>query len=329
MDDGVTKGGIAAWASVYDGHGGDATAIWLKNKLKGFVDKFWANGAMVEVRLETMTTTTTTTKHDLLRNMLFFSSFSCLLSSILLLGGCELQSCIEEAFREADKKLLSPKGGFMGLGERGVGGSRCGATQTTAFVFTDPKDGKAKLVSANVGDGRTLLIRGGQALELSEEHVPDKEEERKRIERMNPNPKLPLVRYVAGTWRVGGLLALSRAFGDAYLKSSLQFEGVSAGSDGYSSGFGLLALPFVSVTELTAADSWIVVASDGLFNEEERGGGGGLSNADVAEILGSVAGASANDVAEILASTAQQVGSTDDVTVTLMKLNNSMLPKGK
>ena len=55
------------------------------------------------------------------------------------------------------------------------------------------------------------------------------QEERDRIEAMNPNPKLPLVRYQGGTWRVGGLLALSRAFGDAYLKGSLQFEGVAAG----------------------------------------------------------------------------------------------------
>ena len=29
---------------------------------------------------------------------------------------------------------------------------------------------------------------------------------------------MALVRYVGGTWRVGGLLALSRAFGDAYMK---------------------------------------------------------------------------------------------------------------
>lgn len=49
----------------------------------------------------------------------------------------------------------------------------------------------------------------------------------------NPNPNMPLVRYVGGTWRVGGLLALSRAFGDAYLKGTGQFEGVPAGSDGY------------------------------------------------------------------------------------------------
>lgn len=44
------------------------------------------------------------------------------------------------------------------------------------------------------------------------------EAERKRIEQYNPNPKMPLVRFVGGTWRVGGLLALSRAFGDAYMK---------------------------------------------------------------------------------------------------------------
>jgi hypothetical protein len=47
------------------------------------------------------------------------------------------------------------------------------------------------------------------------------------------------VRYVGGTWRVGGLLALSRAFGDAYLKGPGQFEGVSFyANDSYSSGFG-------------------------------------------------------------------------------------------
>ena len=62
-----------------------------------------------------------------------------------------------------------------------------------------------------------------------------------RIESQNPNPKQPLVRYVGGTWRVGGLLALSRAFGDAYMKSSGLNEGVAMGSDGYSSGFGVVA----------------------------------------------------------------------------------------
>jgi protein phosphatase 1K len=61
------------------------------------------------------------------------------------------------------------------------------------------------------------------------------------------------VRFVGGTWRVGGILALSRAFGDAYLKGSLQFEGVRAGSDGYSSGFGVISEPDTVLTELTRA----------------------------------------------------------------------------
>lgn len=77
------------------------------------------------------------------------------------------------------------------------------------------------------------------------------EEERIRIENKNPNPKMPLVRYVGGTWRVGGILALSRAFGDAYMKSSLQFEGLRASSDGYSSGFGVIAEPDTSLTDIT------------------------------------------------------------------------------
>ena len=62
---------------------------------------------------------------------------------------------------------------------------------------------------------------------------------------------MPLVRYVGGTWRTGGILALSRAFGDAYLKGSGQFEGVPSGSDGYSSGFGVIADPTVALTPLT------------------------------------------------------------------------------
>jgi len=44
--------------------------------------------------------------------------------------------------------------------------------------------------------------------------------------------------------------ALSRAFGDAYLKSSAQFEGVPAGSDGYSSGFGLTCEPYITVEDV-------------------------------------------------------------------------------
>lgn len=114
-----------------------------------------------------------------------------------------------------------------------------------------------KLLSANVGDARVLLSRGGKVKQLSTDHVPDDENERERIERANPNPRMPLVRYVGETWRVGGLLALSRAFGDAYMKGSLQFEGISSGSDDYSAGFGVVAEPTQQVVDITTEDSWV------------------------------------------------------------------------
>lgn len=60
-----------------------------------------------------------------------------------------------------------------------------------------------------------------------------------RIESQNPNPKNPMVRYVGGTWRVGGLLALSRAFGDAYLKGELSKGGRDLRQDGDEVMIGL------------------------------------------------------------------------------------------
>lgn len=71
-----------------------------------------------------------------------------------------------------------------------------------------------------------------------------------RIESQNPNPKSTLVRFESGTWRVGGILALSRAFGDAFLKGSLQFEGIPEGSDNYSTGFGVIADPHITIIDM-------------------------------------------------------------------------------
>jgi protein phosphatase 1K len=230
------------------------------------------------------------------------------------------EKAVSEAFIQADKAILAPKGGFMGMvGERGVGGSKCGSTAAVALIFKNK--GRSQLLTANSGDARILLLRGGQAVQLTEDHVPDNENERNRIERFNPNPKMPLVRYVGGTWRVGGLLALSRAFGDAYLKGSDQFEGVSFyASDTYASGFGLIAEPHTSVTDLTDDDSWIIVTSDGLLANEERGGGGGLSNEDVVSICNKLASRSCDEIAAELTKQAVAQGSTDDVTTLVLKL---------
>jgi len=238
-------------------------------------------------------------------------------------SGTSPEADVTEAYLQADSKLLVAKG-FMGMGERGIGGSKCGATAVNAMLFKGA-DGSTQLLTSNVGDARILLIRNGEAVCLTEEHVPDLESERQRIEAQNPNPKMPMVRYVGGTWRVGGLLALSRAFGDSYLKGSLQFEGISMDrSNSYSSGFGVISTPYTTLTTLTTLtpqDSFLILASDGLFAEEARGGGGGMDEAGVAELCRSAGSkTSCEALAKTLAETAVKVGSTDDVTVVVMRL---------
>jgi protein phosphatase 1L len=226
---------------------------------------------------------------------------------------------LTQSFIQADAKVLAPTGGFLGMGERGIGGSKCGSTAACALLYR-AADGTESVLAANVGDSRVVLVRGGEPVQITVDHVPDDEDERKRIEFYNPNPRLPMVRYVGGTWRVGGLLALSRAFGDAYMKASAQFEGVPSGSDGYSSGFGVVAEPYISIEALQPEDSFLVLASDGLFANEERGGGGGLSNEEVAAMCKKMAGKSCEEIAAALANEAVAAGTTDDVTVLVIKL---------
>mmetsp|Transcript_17262 Transcript_17262/g.43839 ORF Transcript_17262/g.43839 Transcript_17262/m.43839 type:complete len:346 (-) Transcript_17262:115-1152(-) len=227
---------------------------------------------------------------------------------------------MRSAYIKADAKLLAPSGAF-GMGERGVGGSKCGATAATAIIFKS-SDGKDMLLTANIGDARIVLARGGKPEQLTIDHTPDSATEMKRIESKNPNPKMPLVRYEGGTWRVGGLLALSRAFGDAYLKGSLQFEGITDGGDNYSSGFGLIAEPYTQLTELTPEDTWLIVSSDGLYNEVERGGGGGLTNEEAVDMAIELdkKGVPLDEIAERMSKQSVKKGSTDDITCCLLKL---------
>lgn len=223
---------------------------------------------------------------------------------------------VTNAFKIADEFILEPQG-FLGMGSRGLGGPQCGSTAVIAIVYTE--NGKKMLLTANVGDARAIVVRGGKSVMISEDHVPDNENERRRIESKNPNPKKPLVRFVGSTWRVGGLLALSRAFGDAYLKPTGDFEGFGSLNADYSSGFGVEAAPFVTVEEIGADDQYIVLSSDGLYANEERGGGGGLQLDDVATmVLGTTV--DANATAKMLADEAVRRGSTDDVTVMVIPL---------
>jgi len=228
---------------------------------------------------------------------------------------------LKSACLKADDVLVQPPEGFFAaFGERGVGGAKCGSTAVVAAMFEE--GGQRKLCTANVGDARILLIRDGKALQLSVDHVPDNEAERKRIDRGNPNLRKSLVTFTEGSWRVGGVLALSRAFGDSFLKKSGRFEGFGEKNADYGSGFGLNAEPDCYIETITPADSWLLLSSDGLYDiNPERGAGGGWLNDEIASFL-TAAGPNADPtaLAKELVEVAVKKGSTDDITVQLVRL---------
>ncbi|KAL3570601.1 hypothetical protein D5086_027850 [Populus alba] len=111
-----------------------------------------------------------------------------------------------------------------------------GSTASTAVLVGD------HLYVANVGDSRTVISKGGKAIPLSEDHKPNRSDERKRIESAGG------VVMWAGTWRVGGVLAMSRAFGNRMLK---QF---------------VVAEPDIQEQKIDQEFELLVLASDGLWD---------------------------------------------------------------
>ena len=72
------------------------------------------------------------------------------------------------------------------------------------------------------------------------------------------------------------------------MKQAPDFEGISYGGAEYASGFGVIAEPTIEVETLTEEDEWLVVTSDGLFSNVERGGGDGIDNDGVAALAAKV-----------------------------------------
>ncbi|KAI3721224.1 hypothetical protein L2E82_32230 [Cichorium intybus] len=116
---------------------------------------------------------------------------------------------------------------------------QCDAVGSTAVVAVVTPE---RIVVSNCGDSRAVLCRNGVAIPLSVDHKPDRPDELERIEEAGGR-----VIYWDGA-RVLGVLAMSRAIGDNYLKPYVIPE------------------PEVTVTERTAEDECLILASDGLWD---------------------------------------------------------------
>lgn len=159
-----------------------------------------------------------------------------------------------------------------------------GSTAVVAVVSA------CQIIVANCGDSRAVLSRGGQAIALSVDHKPERGDEMVRIEAAGGKVIL------WNGYRVFGMLAMSRAIGDRFLKPFV------------------IADPEVTCTERCEEDECLILASDGLWDV--------LSNEKVCEIARSCVrgGAGAQAAADCLTSAAHEKGSGDNITVVVVDL---------
>lgn len=186
---------------------------------------------------------------------------------------------------------------------------RSGSTSVTCVVKW--VGGKRKLYTANVGDSRAILVRGGRAERLTIDHKASLPEEAKRITDAGG--------FIGRNKRVNGVLAISRALGDHMLKEN---DVVSA-------------VPYTRETFLTEGDSHLILACDGVWDvlsdqeatdlvldkirkniaEVEKGGQKVAPGAELNEVL--------RKASQALAQEALVRRSLDNITVMLIQFDPS------
>jgi len=145
------------------------------------------------------------------------------------------------------------------------------------------------LLVANVGDCRAVLCRSGKAVALSRDHKPNQIDERKRIEDAGG-----FVMW-AGTWRVAGVLAVSRAFGDRLLKQYV------------------VAVPEIQEEIINDGVEFFIIASDGLWDV--------VSNQEAVAMIRFIE--DPEHAAKKLTDEAFRKGSIDNVTCVVVRFHHS------
>jgi len=129
---------------------------------------------------------------------------------------------------------------------------------------------------------------------LTKDHRPTDEDEKKRVEDLKGTIVMK---------KVGGILAVSRAFGDADLKQWVTAE------------------PHIRETEITVEDTHIIFACDGLWGvaEEEK----------IAKYVKNHESSPAKEMATRLGKIALSKKSTDNITVIVLNLPKQSKPESK
>lgn len=184
----------------------------------------------------------------------------------------DIAGACNDAYLETDAQYLRQESGAN---------REDGCTAVSAILYQN------RLIVANAGDSRAVLSRGGIAIAMSIDHKPNLKEERTRIEDAGG-----MVVW-AGTWRVCGVLAVSRAFGDKPLKKYV------------------IAKPYIQEETLNFDDEFLILASDGIWDV--------FTNQDAVSLVKDIA--SPEEAAIKLTKEAIARGSADNVSAVVVRFN--------
>ncbi|KAI3715664.1 hypothetical protein L6452_22650 [Arctium lappa] len=198
-------------------------------------------------------------KHNLFSNLIKHPKFI-----------SDTKSAIADAFSHTDSEFLKSENNQI---------KDAGSTASIAILVGN------RLLVANVGDSRAVICRGGNAFAVSRDHKPDQSDERQRIEDAGG-----FVMW-AGTWRVGGVLAVSRAFGDKLLKQYV------------------VADPEIQEETIDNSLEFLILASDGLWDV--------VTNEEAVAMVKPIQ--SPEEAAKTLMQEASQRGSADNITIVVVR----------
>jgi len=171
---------------------------------------------------------------------------------------------------------------------------------STAVVVYIDKNNRVHL--AWVGDSRAVLESNGSVALATQDHKPDRSDEKQRIEKAGGE----VLKH--GVWRVNGL-AVSRSIGDVSLKKM---------------GVGqIIATPEYAQMQLTADNHFLILASDGLWDV--------MSNEDCVKMVRAALSKnkSLDVIAEGLAREAIKQASGDNITVSVIQFDWSSGSRAK
>jgi serine/threonine protein phosphatase PrpC len=125
-----------------------------------------------------------------------------------------------------------------------------GSTAVVVYIYEDKETEERTIVSANVGDSRAVLAHRSDAIDLTRDHKPDDELEKKRILAMGETIEWDSYSQVS---RVRNL-SLSRAIGDRFAKPVVSGE------------VEIQVFPINNLDAKGSEDDFIILASDGLWD---------------------------------------------------------------